>query len=568
MFIKVENLSKNLAGKNIFSSVSLMLTPSHKYGIIGKNGSGKSTFLKSILGEISPDRGVVQIDPSNSKITYFSQIIELEKLDLEISEIADKNIVEPTGFIYLLSQSKELFNLWKKINFPDDTSDFSDLIDQYTELGGFDLESRIITESKKLKFNPDDKISKYSGGQKTRLQLAKLFIYKSEILLLDEPTNHLDISGIELFYEFVKNFKGILLIASHDRNLLTECTDKILLFENGSVKEYSGNYEFYQKEKLLERVRAEERFRQNEKKVTKFNIAARKLSERISKHDENKRKLGIAVERAARLSKKNKAQKTRIIQNKLKLYRDNDKMQAHFLIQRQQRKLASSRSVILDRAGKASHSLYKSKIGWSLKLDFKTKPIEGNYSLKLSDLSIGYSGNNLAGNLNLEVGPTQKVAITGANGSGKSTLLKTLTGQISPLDGGYEISPQAKIGYLDQENLSLDPESLVISEFLKDARDMDEAEARNFLHFFLFEGEMPLRKVKTLSEGEKVKLKLAKLLYSKANLLLLDEPTNHLDLPSQEVVEKALRDFTGSIVLVSHDKVLIKNLNIQKVLAL
>lgn len=568
MFIKVENISKKLGVRPIFSSVSLMITPSHKYGLIGKNGSGKTTFLKTILGEINPDKGIVHIDPPNSKVTYFSQVLELDNLNKEVADISNKNVLEPTGFIYLLSHNKNLFNLWQKINFPNDTYDIGELIDQYSELGGYELENKIITESKKLGLNPDDKISNYSGGQKTRLQLAKLFVYKSEILLLDEPTNHLDISGIEIFYDFVRNFKGILIIATHDRNLLTECINKIVLFENGIAKEYSGNYEFYQKEKLQERIKAEERLRLNEKKIAKLNLAAKKLSDRISKHEEKRRKLNIVVQRASKLAKKNKAQKTKIILNKLKLYRDNDKMQANFLIQRQQRKLASNRSIILSRAENVSKLQNKMKIGWSLKLDFKTNQIDGNYSLKINDLTIGYPGNKLVENINLQLGPKEKVAVIGPNGIGKSTLLKTLAGLISPLGGYFEISPQAKVGYLDQENFLLDHESSVISEFLKDARDMNEADARNFLHFFLFDGDMPLRKVKTLSEGEKVKLKLAKLLYSKANILLLDEPTNHLDIPSQEVVEKALRDFDGAIILVSHDKVLIKNLNIKKVLAL
>jgi ATP-binding cassette subfamily F protein 3 len=565
MFIKTENLTKALGGKSIFSGVTLMLTDHHKIGVIGKNGSGKSTFLKILTKEITPDRGRILFDPPSMKVTYFSQILEIDALNLELEGFKDKNLKELTGFVYLLAQDPEIFKLWKQMTYPGGNEDFSELIDRYSELGGYDFETKILTECKKLGFDPNKPVLSYSGGQKTRLQIAKLFLFDSDVLLLDEPTNHLDQDGLEIFYDYVKKFKGIILIASHDRNLLTECVDKIILFENGRVAEYTGNYDFYQKEKLGQRVAAEEQYRQNEKKVDKLNSAAVKLGSRISKHEEKVRIHNEIVTRVARLSKKNKAAKTKIIKNKLKIYRDNDKMQAHFLIQRQQRKMSASRSVILDRAHKTSLLTKKAKIGWSLKLDFDTKVMEGNYSFRVSDLSAGYGEKAIIKNFNLVVGATEKIAITGANGSGKTTLLKSLANKIKPMEGIIEFSPQASLGYLDQENLSLDNEATVISEFMKDARHMEEAEARSFLHFFLFEGEMPLRKVKTLSEGEKVKLKLAKLLYSKSNILLLDEPTNHLDLPSQEVVEKALKDFDGSLVLVSHDKTLIRNLGIQKV---
>jgi ATP-binding cassette subfamily F protein 3 len=564
MYIKIENLGKKLGEKYLFSGVNLMLTDSHRIGIVGKNGTGKSTFLKMLLGEIMPDKGTIKIDPANAKVTYFSQILDIDKLALEIASIGSKNISEPNAFLFLLSRQKELFDIWLKMNFPDGTEDFSDLIDIYTENGGYELENTIFMELKKLGLDPEKKISEMSGGQKTRLQLAQLFVYKSEILLLDEPTNHLDIDGIELFYDFIKNFKGLVIITTHDRNLLTECINKIILFENCKVSEYSGNYEFYQNQRQIERIQSEERYRQNEKKISKLNEAASVLASRISRHYENKKKFNRAVERAARLDKKNKARKTKIIKTKLKLYRDNDKMQAKNLISRQQKKLGASRSVILDRAKKTSQQVQKGKIGWNMKLDFDTDVMDGDFALRIDKISSGYDDKLILKDFSMDLGSKGKIAITGPNGSGKSTLLKTIIGEITPIKGTIDISDQAKIGYLDQENLSLDHDSTVLSEFLKDAREMNDSEARAFLHFFLFEGDMPLRKVRTLSEGEKVKLKLAKLLYSKSNLLLLDEPTNHLDLPSQEVVEKALKDFDGAMIIISHDRVLLRNLGIKK----
>lgn len=564
MFIKVENLEKKLGGNMIFSGVNLMLSNSYKYGVIGKNGSGKSTFLKILTGIETQDKGKITIDPPNAKINYFSQFIEEKTIKEDIEGSTNVNLREVTAFSYLISQNRDLFKIWEKMIFPDEGSDISALIDEYTEIGGYEVEGRIFNLCKKYGINPEKKVHNLSGGQKTRLQIIKLQLYESDILLLDEPTNHLDQEGIQDFYDYVAKFKGIILIASHDRNLLSECVDRIILFEDNTSKEYSGNYEKYYEQKIQERISAEERLRQNEKKIEKLNLAASKLSKRIAKHVEKKRKFNIAVARAARLDKKNKARKTRIIQAKLKLYKDNDKMQSKNLISRQAKKLHQIREVILDRAQRKSQGNVSRKIGWSLKLDFDIKPVEGDFALKIEDLSCGYDSNVIVDRFNLSVEPGERVAIVGPNGAGKSTLLKTVAGIIPPIQGKVDFPAPTKIGYLDQENLSLNIDKSIIEEFLSDATETSDAEARSFLHFFLFEGDMPLRKVKTLSEGEKVKLKLAKLLYSKSNLLLLDEPTNHLDLPSQEVIEKALKDFPGTIILITHDKTLIRNLGVQK----
>lgn len=562
MFIKVENLEKKLGGKLIFSKVNLMISGFHKYGIIGKNGSGKSTFLKIIAGLDLPSKGKINIYPAHAKINYFSQVLEIDELQNSLNI----NNTELSPFTYLLSQQKDLFELWKKMNCPGKNIDISNAMSEYMDMGGYELENKIFNLCKKYGINPQEKLENLSGGQKTRLQIIKLQLYDSDILLLDEPTNHLDQEGIEDFYDYIKNFKGITLIASHDRNLLNECVDRIILFENQNVTEYAGNYEKYYEQKTIERIRAEEKFRQNEKQIRKLNLAAKKLQERISKHMEKRVRLNNAISRAARLDKKNKAQKTKIILAKLKLYRDNDKMQSKNLISRQFKKLSQSRGQILDRAQRLSETNVLPKLGWSLKLDFRPQNIEGDFALKVEQLSCGYGNVKLIENLTFDLKPGEKIGVTGPNGAGKSTLLKTLAGEIPALAGVIYFSERIKIGYLDQENLALNFNVTVIDEFLKTSDDITEAEARSFLHFFLFEGDMPFRKVRTLSEGEKVKLKLAKLLYSKANLLLLDEPTNHLDLPSQEVVEKALKDFSGSIIIVTHDKTLLQHIGVQKII--
>lgn len=370
------------------------------------------------------------------------------------------------------------------------------------------------------------------------------------------------------FYQFIREFEGIVIMASHDRNLLNSCVDKILLIDNKSLVEYTGNYDKYYQQKTLERLQAEKRLKENEKKISKLNLAAKRIERIVSKHIERKQNLQKALSKVAKLDRKTKALKTKLIKQKLKLYRDNDRMQAKYLLERQSKKLRQNRQVILDKAQQIAEKSEPTKFGWSMKLDFGTQKVEGDVVLEVQDLVCGYGDLKIIENFNLTIKPSDKIALIGQNGVGKSTLLKTLAGILKPLSGTIKIAPTCKIGYLDQENMALDQKSMVIEEFLKDARDMNEQEARSFLHFFLFAGDMPLRKVGTLSEGEKVKLKLAKLLYSKANLLFLDEPTNHLDIPSQEAVEKALKDFDGAMILVTHDRTLLQNLGIQKTIKL
>ncbi len=564
MFIRIHNLSKHFADNTVLSGVNLMITAPHKYGLIGSNGSGKTTFLKILAGLEKQDRGTIEIDPPRSKINYIAQALYIDNL-LENLSFSNQAV---TAFIYLLASHREYFDLWKSIYFSTFNQDDIRVWDKYMEIGGYELESKIFQLCKRYHIEPDEKVANLSGGQKTRLQLIKLHLFESDVLLLDEPTNNLDQDGIDEFYNFIKEFEGIVIMASHDRNLLNSCVDKILLIESKSIFEYTGNYDKYYQQKTLERLQAEKRLKENEKKIANLNFAAKRLERIVSKHIERKQQLKKALSKAATLDRKTKALKTRFIKQKLKLYRDNDRMQAKYLLERQSKKLRQNRQSILNKAQQLAEKFEISKFGWTMKLDFGTQKVEGDFVLEVQDLVCGYGDLKIIENFNLTIKPSDKIALIGQNGVGKSTLLKTLAGIINPISGIIKMASTCKIGYLDQENMSLDSKSTVIEEFLKDARNMNEQKARSFLHFFLFAGDMPLRKVGTLSEGEKVKLKLAKLLYSKANFLLLDEPTNHLDIPSQEVVEKALKDFDGAMILVTHDKTLLQNLGIQKYIKL
>jgi ATPase subunit of ABC transporter with duplicated ATPase domains len=561
MFIKVENLAKKYGDEFLFSNVDLMFTEKHKVGIVGKNGTGKTTFLKIIAKLLTPTRGKITVDPAKARIVYHSQVLEHD-----IQDVPED--ISFTCFSYIMYQNRELFDMWQRLNAAEsaESTDFSDWIGEYTEKGGYHFEDRIYDVCKKLSLNPDAALTVLSGGQKTRLQLAKLLVQDADILLLDEPTNHLDVDGIELFYDYINKFQGVVLIVSHDRNLLTRCVGRIIEFEHKRAHEYYGNYEFYRDEKRRIKLEAENKYKQNEKKVDQLNESAKKLEERIKRHDERKALIEKNI-KTIRLEQRNKAMRTKIIQRKLNIYRDNDKMTRNFLIDRQVQKLHSNRSNILNKAENLNKTP-RSRIGWNMKIDFNIKPIESDFVVKIKELSKSFGSKKVLSDFTLDVLRGEKVAIVGPNGRGKTTLLRCLAGEIVDFEGSVEYAPSAKVGYLDQETISLNKEKTALAEFLSVARDMDETQARSFLHFFLFEGDMPLRKVENLSEGEKLKLKLAKLLYSKSNILLLDEPTNHLDIASQEVIEKALKDFEGSMIIVTHDMALVKGIGIEKVIRL
>ncbi len=529
-----------------------MLTDKHHIGVVGKNGTGKTTLLKIILGEEKPERGTVVVDPKSAKIAYHSQV-----LDTVLDE-------EQSVFGYLMSRRPQLYDVWKQLQ-DTDRENIVDVISEYTDLGGYLYEDRIVDTARKLKLDLEQKIGSLSGGQKTRLRLGTLLVTDHDILLLDEPTNHLDIEGIEWFYNYLEEYRGLVVIVSHDRNLLTRAVGKIIEIEDMTIKEYSGNYEYYKSRKLEERIAAEQRMRENERKVDQLNQAASKLDERVKRHEERAQRVQSHNLRVARLEKKNKSARTKLVMKKLSLYRDNDKLSANFKIGRQQEKLSTTRRQLLERASDINKP--KAKIGWNMKIDFHVPVIEGDFAIRVKNVSKNYGERNVLENISFYANGKDKVHIKGPNGSGKTTLLRSILGEIEH-EGLVELSSQAKVGYLTQENTSLNPENTALGEFMQVAKNIPEGEARAFLHFFLFEGDMPLRKIKSLSEGEKLKLKLAKLLYATNNILLLDEPTNHLDIPSQEVIEKALKDYDGCLILVSHDEELVKSIGVTKTIEL
>lgn len=489
----------------ILDSISFSLNEGDKLGIVGVNGAGKSTLFKIITGEYTPTDGSVFISKDKS-IGMLEQNSGLEGEATVLEEMLD-------SFSALIADEKRLEELAAALEkTPSDEaliSSYTSLTDRFRGAGGYEFRSRCKGILKNLGFDErfhDLKISGLSGGQKTRLALAKLLITSPDILMLDEPTNHLDIETLAWLEDFLASYKGTLLVVSHDRWFLDKVTTKTLEIEHTHAELYNGNYTRFVQLKAENREIRERQYKNQQKEIA-----------RIEAYIEQQRRWN----------------------------RERN------IIAAESRQKALDRMVKIDRP---------EALPDKIRMSFSKSGESGNEVLTVKGLTKSYPNKPLFSDVSFLVKKHDRLFIAGQNGTGKSTLIKIIADKLSADSGDFEYGYNVSIGYYDQENQNLDPDNTVLDELWDCYEGLTQTEIRSALALFLFKGDDIEKKVSVLSGGEKARLTLCKLILSKMNLLILDEPTNHLDINSREVLESALAEFDGTIIAVSHDRYFISKL--------
>ncbi|WP_150285603.1 ATP-binding cassette domain-containing protein [Rummeliibacillus sp. TYF-LIM-RU47] len=508
--LQVNQLYKSYMGDEILSGVKLEVQHRDRVALVGRNGAGKSTLLKIIAGKLSYDSGEI-IKPKDIRLGYLDQHAGLEST-LSIWEEM-MAIFEPLKKLEQTIRTLELKMADPEVyENPDQyakvMTEYDQLQHDFKERGGYQYEADTRSILHGMQFYPDSydqKISELSGGQRTRLALAKLLLSKPDLLILDEPTNHLDIETLNWLETFLKSYDGAILIVSHDRYFLDQIVSIVYEVSRHHVNKFTGNYSNYldQKAKNYERDRKLYEKQQGEKA---------KLEDFIQKN----------------------------------------------IVRASTTKLAQSRRKILEKTEWMDSPEGDEK---SATFSFEIERQSGNDVLQVNDLTIGYEGIPVSQNIQLHVYRTDRISLVGPNGVGKSTLLKTLIKDESPLSGTIYFGTNVQIGYYDQELAKLDSNKSILKELWDEWPLMNEKDIRTVLGRFLFSGEDVDKIVRDLSGGEKARLALAKLMLQKANFLILDEPTNHLDLDSKEVLENALVDYPGTLLFVSHDRYFINRIS-------
>lgn len=503
--IHLSNISKHYGNKILYRNGSFQINPGEKIGLVGPNGSGKTTIFRLIVGEERADGGTIS-KSERTVVGYFSQNIEEMKGRSALEEVKSS-----VGGIDRVQQRLQI--LEKQLSEPLEDSQMSQVLEEYGDLqaeyerlGGYDLESRAAEILTGLGIGPDDyhrPTESFSGGWKMRIALAKILVINPDVLLMDEPTNHLDMESIIWLEEWLVNFKGSLLMTSHDRDFMNRLVSKIVEVAHTTITVYSGNFDFYEREKEVRREQ--------------LIASSKRQEEMLAKEEEFIARFAARASHAAQ------------VQSRIK-------------------KLEKIERIEIPKEEQA------------IQFQWPVPPRGGDEVVKIENLAKVWKKSDgtdklVFQNANAMVKRLDRVAVVGVNGAGKSTLLKIITQNADPTNGRVILGAGIEMGYFSQNSLDvLNPQNTIVEEVHQRIPTMSLGVVRNLLGAFKFSGDEVEKKISVLSGGEKSRVVLATILARPVNLLVLDEPTNHLDIQSREVLLDAVKKFPGTVMIVSHDR--------------
>ncbi len=503
--VHISGVAKQYGNKILYKNASFQINPGEKIGLVGPNGAGKTTIFRIIMNEEGVDAGAVS-KPDKIKIGYFSQNIEEMKGHSAIGEVI-------SGVGNYSAIKTRLAELEHQLSEPMDEDKMTKVLEEYGELqhefdhiGGYELESRAAEILTGLGIGPEDyhrPTESFSGGWKMRIALAKILAINPDVLLMDEPTNHLDLESIVWLEAWLQNFKGSILMTSHDRDFLNRLVTKIVEVAYQTVTVYSGNYDYYEREKAIRK--------------DQLIATAKRQEDMLAKEHEFIARFAARASHAAQ------------VQSRVKKLEKIDLVEI------------PTEDRVID-------------------FEWPTPPRGGDEVVKIENLGKIWSTPDRKDKLvfqgaNALVKRMDRIAVVGVNGAGKSTLMKILTGQAEPTSGKYTIGANIEVGYFSQNSLDiLDPNSTVLDEVHSYIPNANLGYVRNLLGTMKFSGDDVEKRISILSGGEKSRVVLATILAKPVNLLILDEPTNHLDIVSREVLLNAIKQFPGTVMIVSHDR--------------